>query len=472
MLSDQAGSTQLPARILWAHSSPTNAGEWDLYEDLLLDLPRYLGQLETRLRTRAELGTLPPKQVLLRARTACLAWLAGRPFTTLSSARSPWQSQARAQLDACTLLDATEKAHRTETIDRILSQSVGPAYQQLAATLDELLVDAPEAIAVFERQGGRDWYRFRLKAIAGEPVDPDDLHNLGLREVARLRDRVRAIQAERGSTAPLSELLQAIRESEAYPAATMEAWQQALDVWQTPARERIHQAWPDRVPGVLTLEPNRLERLLSGQSTPEPATARGQHTLSIAQGEWQNMPAMWIEPLLAFAGPPGGHLRREYWRKNTHLPPLLRHRSGSARAQGWDLYATRLALDWKLYSSPQAELGQTLWELWCAALLVCDTGIHQKDWTAKEAEAYLGKNSPLGRNLCAHAVRDLVQRPAVRCAPTLGLNQILDLREWCRAQMGARFDLMQFHGLLLDAGPLPMAAVRERLLAWIAGPGK
>ncbi len=473
LLSQLHGAHHLPARVLWSKVTPRTPAEWDHYLNLLRSLPDYLAQLETRLRTRADHQTLPPKQVMLRARTSCLAWLAGRPFTTLSSARSPWQIHAQDQLGLSPLLGPIESARLSETVDRILSQDVGPAFRNLASTLDDLLSAAPESVAARDRQGGADWYRYRLKRVAGEPVDPDELQNLGLREVARLRDRIRATQTSRGQSAPLAELLQAVQESEAYARAQPENWTSALESWQPPARERVASSWPKLTLASLEFVSDELQALLRGQIPPTPLSYHlATPGLSIAGGAWKNIPAIWIEPQLAAEGLPGAHLRTAAWATNKDLPQLVRSMEIPARAQGWDLYATRLANEWRLYSGPDAELGQALWELWCAALLVADTGLHHKGWSAKEAEEYLEKNSPLSRSLCSQAVRDIWERPGERCAPTLGLQQILDLREWGSAQLGQKFDLTEFHRTILAAGPVPMGSLRAQVQAWIGEQGK
>ncbi|MCA9003575.1 MAG: DUF885 family protein, partial [Planctomycetes bacterium] len=190
LLSEAEGKHRLPARYLWQTMRPENLRDWQRYVGLLEQVPVYLGQLEATLRACESAGTLPPKQVLRRARTTCLNWLAGRPFAPLSSSESPWWSKARAALDSCQTLTPEDRHSLEEAIDRALTQKVGPAYQQLATTLDELRASAPEEVGAWAHKDGMRWYGYRLSRIAGESVLPQVAHSTGLAEVERLRDRL------------------------------------------------------------------------------------------------------------------------------------------------------------------------------------------------------------------------------------------------------------------------------------------
>ncbi|HRV82838.1 MAG TPA: DUF885 family protein, partial [Planctomycetota bacterium] len=420
LLSDAEGAHRLPTRYLWEVARPQSVAEWDHYVALLDSLPGYLGQLEDRLRTRAALRTLPPRQVLMRARTRCLAWLAGRPFTSLSSIQSPWQTHALERLEASTQLSQAERNRIADAINRALAQSVGPAYQSLAATLDNLNSQAPEEIGVAARTDGPTWYAYRLERIAGEPVDPADAHSLGLREVSRLRERLREWQQAAGVTETTNAWLQTLREGEDYPRADREAWSLAAERWIATSQERLDLAMPG-----LLLTPLPIQILAAdpdGSSPPLEYQPRDP-ALEVHPGDWVSIPALCMEAWLAQSSVPGAHLRSAHTLPAKPLPILMRTMELPSLEAGWDLYATRLALEWKLYSGPEAELGQILCELWWAAQLVVDTGIHHRSWTQEESEQYLANNSVFRRSLCQNAVRDIMERPGARAAATLGLQQ-------------------------------------------------
>ncbi|MEZ6019070.1 MAG: hypothetical protein R3F17_02925 [Planctomycetota bacterium] len=131
LLSEAAGAQRLPAQCLWLGPAPRSLAEWQTWLVRLGELPAYLAGLEERLHSKALLRTLPPKQTLLRARTASLAWIAGRPFNSLSSTPSPWQREAGAQLDASPDLEDEERENLRTQIDRVLADQVGPPTNAL-----------------------------------------------------------------------------------------------------------------------------------------------------------------------------------------------------------------------------------------------------------------------------------------------------------------------------------------------------
>lgn len=464
LLSEAEGMHRLPARYLWQTMEPESLQDWQRYVSLLEQIPIYLEQLEARLHASADRQTLPPKQVLRRARTACLNWLAGRPFAALSSSESPWLSQARTALDQCQSLTDADRVELADAIDRALTQKVGPAYQRLAATLDELRGKAPAEAGTWARRNGAAWYALQLSRIAGERVSPDELHETGLSEVARLHKRLSAALQRMGTPTQTDFFLKQLREGVGAAEGTEEKWPMDVRSSLEVAHERCLPLFPgDKLPGLQVVVGTNLAtaQLLPVQYKPGRVPS-----IELFPGAWKDTPRAMI-PAWTFAqGVPGEHLRAQVIQRQTSVPVLLRTMELPSIEAGWRLYATRLAFEFQMYSGPQDELGQILLELWHAARLVADTGLHSQEWSQEQAETYLLDNSAFRRAICVQAVRDSIERPGRMCAATVGLLQIAEVRAESQARLGPTFNPNAFHRALLAKSVFPIKQVREAMQLW------
>ncbi|MEZ5974533.1 MAG: DUF885 family protein [Planctomycetota bacterium] len=354
LLSEAAGAQRLPAQCLWLGPAPRSLAEWQTWLVRLGELPAYLAGLEERLHSKALLRTLPPKQTLLRARTASLAWIAGRPFNSLSSTPSPWQREAGAQLDASPDLEDEERENLRTQIDRVLADQVGPAYQRLAATLDELQSQAPDAVSVYARTDGEAWYAFRLAQIAGEPVLPSVLHERALAEADELQERVRAWLRAKGTPGTVEEFLRDLRESSAWPRSDEATWRERAAGWQRLAHARLEVEGLSAPAKTAELRVRPAELTLAWH----PAEFSPVHdTVDLQLDDWPALPALFVPCLVAGETLPGARLQLAQPSGSAATPALLRQEAREAWTLGWNLYATRLAGEWELYASPEEQLG-------------------------------------------------------------------------------------------------------------------
>ncbi|MDF1838367.1 MAG: DUF885 domain-containing protein [Planctomycetota bacterium] len=464
LLSSAGGMHRLPARYLWQTMEPENLEDWRLYVSLLEQIPAYLGQLEATLQYSADRQTLPPKQVLRRARTACLNWLAGRPFAALSSSDSPWLSQAYDALEQSKTLTPSDREDLRAAIDRALTQKVGPAYQQLATTLDELRGKAPAEPGTWARKDGAAWYGYRLGRIAGERTVPDELHALGLSEVDRLHKRLSAALQRMGTPTQTDFFLKQLREGVGAAEGTEARWPMDVRSNLEVAQQRCKPLFPNTdLPG---LEVTTAVNLATAQLLPVQYMPGRNPRIELFPGTWKDTPRAMI-PAWTFAqGIPGDHLRTQITRQQTTVPILLRTMELPSIEAGWRLYATRLAFEFQMYSGPQDELGQILLELWHAACLVTDTGLHSQEWSPEQAETYLLDNSAFRRAICVQSVRDSIERPGRQCASTIGLLQIAGLRDETQARLGPAFNPNAFHRALLAKSVFPIKQIREAMSLW------
>ena len=150
------------------------------------------------------------------------------------------------------------------------------------------------------------------------------------------------------------------------------------------------------------------------------------------------------------------------------IPEFRKYIRATAYTEGWGLYSEYLPKELGFYEDPYSDFGRLAMELWRAARLVVDTGLHDKKWTREEATQYLIDNTPNPQSDCAKAIDRYIVMPGQATAYKIGMIKILELRERARAALGDRFTLGEYHDIVLRDGPVPLAILEENVDAWIA----
>lgn len=166
---------------------------------------------------------------------------------------------------------------------------------------------------------------------------------------------------------------------------------------------------------------------------------------------------------------PGHHLQRAVQTELGDDVPAFRRFGGvTAYTEGWGLYAEELGKDMGLYTDPYSDFGRLGMELWRAARLVVDTGIHSKRWSRERAIDYLKQNTPNPDGDIRKAIERYVVYPGQATAYMIGKLKIMELREKARSELGNSFDIRAFHDVVLRSGPVPLSILEENVDAWIA----
>lgn len=443
-----------------------------------------LRQVAAQLNLRRDLGTLPPRRVIERARATITSLLRGAPFdqavATIQDPMAPSDglllAELRRRMDSIDQpSDADRRAWMREAT-RVLSEDVGPAYRALDLTLEELAPGAPIEVGCWARSRGRSWYATRVARATDMDLEPADLHGFGLREVARLRDELRQLQKQLGSENSLERFLDVLRQDERLSLPADGAGRAALveDVtrWSGAAAKLL----PDMLTPPLNV---RLEvRICPAPLVPVrtpirwiPATRGTSYdgVLCVETSGWDPIPR-WIGPAwTSAAGLPGEALRQRYLAQTRTLPDLLRYADAPALQAGWGLFAARQAESMGLISSPYDKVGRLVFELWHASLLVADTGLHALRWSRLDAVDYLYSGTSFPREVCNDAVMHIVEEPGEVCAATAGLRVLLDLERQAKDSLGDNYSSAAFHAAVLAAGPLPMDLVAEAVELGLRG---
>ena len=327
-----------------------------------------------------------------------------------------------------------------------------------------------KSVAMTAMPGGKAYYDFRIRQYTTTDRSADDIHDLGLSEVKRIRAEMEAV-ARKAGFASREAMIADLRTNPKYYARTPE------ELMQATARElkRID----GKMPGLFT----RLPRLPYTIREIPAETAAGTTTAYYNQGSPENgiagtyyvntskldqRPLWEIPPLSVHEAVPGHH-HQIALQQEMDMPAWRRHGTFfTAFVEGWGLYSERLGIEMGLYDTPAKDMGRLSYEMWRATRLVVDTGMHAKGWSKAKAIAFMTDNSALSAANIEAEVNRYIANPGQALAYKLGELKIRELRERSEKALGLKFDLRRFHDAVLGQGAVPLDTLDAQIEAWIA----
>jgi uncharacterized protein (DUF885 family) len=367
---------------------------------------------------------------------------------------------------------AVERQRLSEAAAEAIRDRVRPAlrgFRDFLAT--EYRAAAPEEGGL-GRQGGDALYRFLVRRHTTTAMSPDEIHALGLREVARLLAEMETVKARAGFAGALPAFFEHLRTDPRFFYADGDSLL------------RGYRALAKRVDPKLVALFGRLPRMPYGvEPTPEaqaphattgfyfPAASDGSRagTYLVNLYRPEMRPKWEMVPLTLHEAVPGHHLQVSLAAELSELPAFRRLGYFVAYGEGWGLYSEWLGHELGLYADPHDHFGQLAWEMWRAVRLVVDTGMHAKGWTRARAIRYFLDNSPRPELDVVNEIDRYLAMPGQALAYKIGQLRILALRRRAEQALGPRFDVRSFHDEVLGAGSLPLDVLESRIDAWIAG---
>ncbi len=365
-----------------------------------------------------------------------------------------------------------EKAEQTAKLRASLTGEVFPALTRLRDFLrDEYLPRARDGVGLLHMQGGPALYRQLVEQTTTLPMDPEEIHNLGLSEVARIRAGMEAIKTEVGFEGSLTDFFNHIRTAPQFKEASRESLTEryyAVGRQVDAVIGRYFSTLPRAGLEIRPYEPFR-ERFEAGGSyqsgTPD-GSRPGVFYFNAYDLPSRTTPG--ITTLYLHEGAPGHHFQISLAQENDRLPPFMRFGGNTAYVEGWALYAETLGYEMGLYADPYQRFGTLSDEMLRAMRLVVDTGIHAKGWTRDQAIDYMLANSDMGRTDATAEVERYIAIPSQALAYKIGALTIQRLRAKAEAELGPRFDIRDFHAQVLMTGALPLPILEAKIDAWIA----
>src|SRR4051794_4254342 len=414
----------------------------------------------------------------LDATTARLAEGAARgryPVGSLLDAALAWSDRALAQPVPPAITTPTPPegwdgaAAWQAELERVARDEIVPAIGRWGDRLSELRPHArpDDAAGLGNLPGGEADYHRAIAVHTTLPFAADELHRIGRAEVERLEERARELGARIG-LADLAAVRAATRRStaELAPEAALALAQEAVRRAETQAHKIMPEPLP--APCAVTAMPQTV-----AESGMAPHYTRPREDGSRPGTYWFNTlrPTAgtgWDLEAVAFHETvPGHHSQLARLQRLTELP-LLQQLSMTVHAEGWGLYAERLAGEFDLYSGVEAEIGSVYVEMHRAARLVVDTGLHALGWSRDRARTYLMEHVALAEGFLTDEIDRYVAWPGQALAYLVGQREILALREQARAALGGRFELPAFNAAVLDSGNVPMPVLRTVVGNWVA----
>ncbi len=355
-----------------------------------------------------------------------------------------------------------------------IDDRVNPALHDLRAfVVDTYLPAAPEEVGLAHLPGGDELYAYFVRSETTTDLGPDAIHEIGLREVARIRAAMDELAPQLGyGTRPLAEIFRALREDPANyhptPAALLGAYR-AMAKRIDPELVRVFRTLPRLPYGVVPIPDAFAPDTTTAYYWPGAldGSRAGLYFVNLYRPEQRPIYEMMV--LSLHESVPGHHLQIARAQELRDLPDFRRSALGfTAYTEGWGLYSESLGEEMGLYDDPKSRFGALTYDMWRAVRLVVDTGMHARGWTRDRAIAYFLDNAAKTPLDVENEVDRYITMPGQALAYKIGQLKILELRRRAESALGAAFDLRDFHEVVLDQGALPLDILERRVDAWLA----
>ncbi len=455
-----------------------SADDMRAYIARISGVSRAIDQALERAQLAAGEGVHAPRFAYEGVRSQAAALISGAPFE--GEGDSPLWADANMKITALLEageIDETAAEEMRGAAQAALTSAFQPAYEALIAWIDEDIANSPEvATGVGALPDGAAYYTERLATSTTTAMTADEVHALGLSEVARIREEMEDIKDQVGFEGTLQEFFTFVREDDQfyYPntdegrEAYLEAARQHLDFLNTKLPEFF---------GILPkadLIVKRVEAFRERDGGAQhyfPGTPDGSRPgiFYAHLSDMKSMPIPQLEVIAYHEGNPGHHMQNSIAQEVEGLPEFRNQASFTAYGEGWALYSELLAKEMGAYEDPYSDFGRLTTEIWRAIRLVVDTGLHAKGWTEQEAIDYFTANSPAASGQIKSEVQRYIVMPGQATSYKVGMLKIQALRAKAEAELGDAFDIRGFHDTVLSGGALPLAVLEQRIDAWIAG---
>ncbi|WP_430424151.1 DUF885 domain-containing protein [Phenylobacterium sp.] len=461
----------LPVLLINAHKV-ASAADAEAYIARLKAFERVAGEVSDDIDQRTAKGFLPPAFVFGRVIPDAQNQIKGAPFD--GGADHPVWADFKAKVDALKI-DDTAKAKLKADAEAALKGEWKRGYDRYIAALTAMSKTATTVTGVWALPQGDAFYADMVAFYTTTPLTPDQIHATGLSEVARIRKEMDAIRVKVGFKGDLDAFLTEVRTNPKFKYPNTEAGKQQ---YLTDAKKIIadymavadkqFSTLPKQALEVRAVEPFR-EKTAStafyNQGTPD-GSRPGIFYVNLS--DMTQVSKVQLPAIAYHEGAPGHHFQIARAQEQADLPLFRRFSYQGAYIEGWGLYAEKLGKEAGFYQDPYDDFGRLSLEIWRAARLVLDTGIHHKRWTRDQAIAYMRANTLSSDLDIAREIDRYFTTPGQATSYKIGQLKILELREKARKAMGPKFDLKAFHEVILAAGPLPLDVVESRVDAFIA----
>ncbi|BDQ65312.1 DUF885 family protein [Shewanella xiamenensis] len=470
------GGHSMIASFLINQHQITDVSDAKAYISRLNGVPKRLSQLQQALEIRADKGIIAPKFVFGYVISDSQNIIKGAPFD--KGEDSALLADFRKKVNALSISEA-EKAQLIADAEKALVSQVEPAYKTLIAYIKTLEAKADTRDGVWKLPDGEAFYNNALARTTTTHMTADEIHQLGLAEVERIHNEMRAIMKKVNFNGTLQEFFTFMRDDPQfyYPntaegkAAYLADATKLIDNM----RSRLDEVFKVKPKAAMIVKQVEAFREKSAGKAfyeqPAPDGSRpGSYYANLY--DMKAMPKYQMEALAYHEGIPGHHMQIAISQELKDIPKFRKFGGYTAYIEGWGLYSESFPKEMGLYADPYSDFGRLAMELWRACRLVVDTGIHAKQWTREQGIAYYVDNTPNAKSDAKKMVERHIVMPSQATAYKVGMIKLLELRHKAEKQLGDKFDIRDFHTLVLANGALPLDVLEEQVDQWIASVNK
>ncbi|MEO9965405.1 MAG: DUF885 domain-containing protein [Reichenbachiella sp.] len=460
-----------PAFMINMHQI-SNKEDAEAYVSRLNKLKAVFDQLIVNLKTREENGIVPPKFVFPRVIADSKNLLEGAPFT--EGEPSTLLADFTGKLEKLDSLSDTDKKALLSSANDALMSSVKPAYEALIDFLTEQEKRATTDDGAWKFPDGEAFFNQALARTTTTKLTSDEIHEIGLKEVARIHNEMRAIMDQVGFEGELQDFFEFLRTDEQFYYPNTDegkiAYMDSATAIINNMKSRLDELFITKPKADMIVKRVEAFRENSAgkafyQSPALDGSRPGTYYANLANTE--NMPKFEMEALAYHEGIPGHHMQRSISQELEGLPKFRKFGGYTAYTEGWGLYCEYVPKEMGMYANPYSDYGRLAMELWRACRLVVDTGIHGKKWTREEGVAYYQDNTSGSERECVRMVERHIVMPSQATAYKIGMLKILELREDAKKRLGEKFDIREFHDVVLTSGAVPLDLLETMVDDWV-----
>lgn len=361
----------------------------------------------------------------------------------------------------------------SEAAKTIIATKVTPAYQAFAKFWkEEYIPGAVKSIAITDQPGGRKYYEQRIQYFTTLAMTPEEVFEIGQKEVARIRSEMESIMKEVGFKGSFREFLDFLRNDPQFYCTTPEQLLKEASYIAKKIDGKLP-AWFGKLPrnsyGVAPVPALLAPTYTGGRYSPGSLTNgnAGQYWVNT-----YNLPArpLYVLPALTLhEAVPGHHLQISLAQEMESVPQFRKRTYLSAFGEGWALYSEYLGEEMGIYSTPYERFGKLTYEMWRACRLVVDPGMHALGWSRQQAIDYMANNTALSLHECTTEIDRYIGWPGQAVSYKIGELKIRELRQLAEADLGEKFNIREFHDAVLENGSVPLFTLERIVKEWITG---
>jgi uncharacterized protein (DUF885 family) len=354
---------------------------------------------------------------------------------------------------------------------KAIAESIVPGYAEFLEFLKkEYLPAARDDISASTLPRGRELYRHRVRRFTTLAISPEEVHEIGLREVKRIRAEMDEVRKKAKFEGDLDAFVEHLRQDEQFYAKTPEQLMERTALvlkkmdGQLPG---LFKTLPRTPYGIRPVPDYIARKTTTAYYSPAPADGTRAGFYYVNTYDLKSRPLYEVEALSLHEAVPGHHLQIAIQQELTGMPNFRRFAPITAYVEGWGLYAERLGLECSFYQDPYSDFGRLSYEMWRACRLVVDTGMHYLGWSRERAIEFMAENTALARHNIVTEVDRYISWPGQALAYKMGELKIRQLRTKAEEALGERFDVREFHDVVLSSGAVPLSVLEANVEAHI-----